>query len=54
MSTGFLLTLSILLTIPLWCLVHDVQSIADSLDEITYQLTLMILNEPDDLDEEGE
>lgn len=54
MSTDFLCFLAILITIPLWCLVHDIQSISQSLEDIAYELILIRKNKTDDLDEEDQ
>ncbi len=54
MSTGFLCFLGMLITLPLWCLVHDIQSISRSLGDIHYELILIRKNKADDLADEYE
>lgn len=53
MGTGFLCFFAIVITIPLWCMIHEVQSISKSLEDIAYELILIRKNKTDDLDEEG-
>ena len=50
--TGLLMFAIACASLPLWCLVSDVRSIASSLEDMAYELKLIRQNKTTDLDTE--